>query len=67
MTVSDAGGSIYPELVVSVFGPLVERPVVVETADVVDAVEALYPLRHALQLGHIRDVGHRSHCVDLQV
>lgn len=66
-TVSDSTGSLYPELVVSVFGPLVERPVVVETADVVDAVEALDPLWHALQLGHIRDVRHGGHRVDLQV
>lgn len=50
------GGLTYPELVLAVLGPLVERPVVVEAAHVVDAVEALDPLGHALKLRHVRDV-----------
>lgn len=55
-TESGTAGSPYPELILAVFGPLVERPVIVEAADVVYAVEALDPLRHSLQLRHIRDV-----------
>ena len=57
----------HPELVLPVFGALVERPVVVEAGDVVYSVEAFDPLRDALQLRHVRDVRHRSHGVDLQV
>ena len=53
---SVTAGSPYPELVLAVFGPLVERPVIVEAADIVYAVEALDPLGHTLQLRHIRDV-----------
>lgn len=49
-------GSTYPELVLAVLGPLVKRPVVVEAAHVVYAVEALDPLWHALKLRHVRDV-----------
>lgn len=49
-------GSPYPELILAVLGPLVERPVIVEAADVVYAVEALDPLGHTFQLRHIRDV-----------
>lgn len=48
--------SPYPELVLTVLWSLVERPVIVETADIVYAVEALDPLWHTLQLRHIRDV-----------
>lgn len=55
-TLDGRAGSTYPELVLAVLGPLVERPVVVEAADVVYAVEALNPLRHALKLRHIGDV-----------
>lgn len=66
-TESGTAGSPYPELVLTVLGPLVERPVVVETADVVYAVEALDPLRHALQLRHIGDVRHRGDRIDLQI
>lgn len=49
-------GSSYPELVLSVLGSLVEGPVIVEAVDIVNAVEALDPLRHTLQLRHIRNV-----------
>lgn len=55
-TESGTAGSPYPELILAVLGPLVERPVIVEAADIVYAVEALDPLRHTLQLRHIRDV-----------
>ncbi len=51
-----SAGSPYPELILAVLWPLVERPVIVEAADIVYAVEALDPLRHTLQLRHIRDV-----------
>lgn len=51
-----AVSSTYPELVLAVLWPFVERPVVVEAAHVVYAVEALNSLRHALKLRHIRDV-----------
>lgn len=51
-----AAGSSYPELILAVLGPLVERPVIVEAADIVYAVETLNPLWHTLQLRHIRDV-----------
>lgn len=54
--VCNANVSTHPELVLAVLGPLVEGPVVVEAADVVYAVEALNPLRHALELRHIGDV-----------
>lgn len=53
---SSSAGSSYPELVLTVLWPLVERPVIVEAADIVYAVETLDPLRHSLQLRHIRDV-----------
>lgn len=49
-------GSSYPELILTVLGPFVERPVIVEATDVVYAVETLDPLRHTLKLRHIRDV-----------
>lgn len=55
-TESGTTGSQYPELVLAVLWPLVERPVIVEAADIVYAVEALDPLGHTLQLRHIRDV-----------
>ena len=40
--------SPYPELVLAVLRPLVERPVIVEAADIVYTVEALNPLRYTL-------------------
>ena len=38
-----------------------------EAVDVVNAVEALDPLGHALQLGRVGDVRHGSDRVDLEV
>lgn len=55
-TESGTAASPYPEFILAVLGPLVKRPVIVETADIVYAVEALDSLRHTLQLRHIRDV-----------
>lgn len=66
-TESGTAASLYPEFILTVLGPLVKRPVIVETADIVYAVEALDPLRHALQLRHIGDVWHWSHRIDLQI
>ena len=53
---SCTASSSYPELILTVLGPLVERPVIVEAGDIVYAVETLDPLRHTLQLRHIGDV-----------
>lgn len=55
-TARGTAGPPYPELILAVLGSLVERPVIVEAADIVYAVEALDPLRHTLQLRHVRDV-----------
>lgn len=57
----------YPELVLAVLGPLVEGPVVVESTDVVGAVEALDALGHAVQMGPLRQLRHRGHRKDLQI
>lgn len=55
------------ELVVSVFGSFVEGSVVTESADVVDAVEALDAIRDSIHLEDGDAVRHRCHRVDLEV
>lgn len=55
------------ELVVSVFGSFVEGSVVTESADVVDAVEALDAVGDSIHLEDGDAVRHRCHRVDLEV
>lgn len=55
------------ELVVSVFGSFVEGSVVTESADVVDAVEALDAVGDSVHLEDGDAVRHRCHRVDLEV
>ena len=59
--------SAHLELVVSVFGSFVEGSVVTESADVVDAVEALDAIGDSVHLEDGDAVRHRRHRVDLQV
>lgn len=55
------------ELIISVFGAFVEGPVITETANVVDPVEALDAVRYSVHLEHADAVWYRCYCVDLQV
>ena len=55
------------ELVVSVFGSFVEGSVVTESANVVDAVEALDAIGDSVHLEDGDAVRHRCHRVDLEV
>lgn len=58
---------VYLELVLLVFGALVERPVVAELPDVVHFIEAFDVVGNALPLQHLLALGNGSHSVDLQI
>lgn len=62
-----AGSGDYLELVLLVFGALVEGPIVSEPPDVIELVEALDVVGHAVALQHVLALGDRRHGVDLQV
>lgn len=57
----------YLELVLLVFGALVEGPVISEPPDVVELVEALDVVGHPVSLQHVLALRNRRHGVDLQV
>lgn len=57
----------YLELVLLVFGALVKRPVVSEPPDVIELVEALDVVRHAVPLQHVLALWDGRDGVDLQV
>lgn len=58
---------VYLELVLLVFGALVERPVVAELPDVVHFIEAFDVVGNALPLQHLLTLGNGRHSVDLQI
>lgn len=57
----------YLELVLLVFGALVEGSVVSEPPDVVELVEALDVVGHPVSLQHVLALWNRCHRVNLQV
>lgn len=58
---------LYLELVLLVFGALVEGPVIPEPPDVVELVEALDVVGHPVPLQHVLALWNRRHSVNLQV
>ena len=59
--------SPYLELVLLVFGALVEGPVISEPPDVIELVEAFDVVRHSVSLQHILALGDGGYSIDLQV
>lgn len=59
--------SAYLELVLLVFGALVEGPVISEPPDVVELVEALDVVRDPVSLQHVLALWNGRHGVNLQV
>lgn len=57
----------YLELVLLVFGALVKRPVVSEPPDVIELVEALDVVGHAVPLQHVLTLWDGRDGIDLQV
>lgn len=55
------------ELVLSVFGSFVERPVVAKATHVVDTVEALDAVWNAVHLENFDILRYRRHRIDLQI
>lgn len=58
---------LYLELVLLVFGALVEGPVISEPPDVVELVEALDVVGHPVSLQHVLALRNWRHGVNLQV
>lgn len=55
------------ELVVSVSGSFVEWSVVTEPSNVINTVEALDTIGHAVHLQHADTIWYRCHSVDLEI